>query len=202
MSVIAEVKGIIVQEAWVEGHQCVYWTSGAEIDADGANGQNGKPFAYRFPEDNGLDRLADAEYPHGGWRDILIDNGSGKPLTDGNGNAYSQTTYFWRGAPVHLRFVDAATVPYIVVNPHVRRNAVGTIMGCKATATYRGKTIDAVVADVSGPGDIGEISIAAAELLGIPSNARAGGVDSGVSYQLFPSVHAVVNNVTYTLLEA
>src|SRR5580704_7122276 len=108
----------------------VHWTSGANIDADGANGQNGNPFAYRYPTNDGLDDIhGSAGYPNGSWQDILVNDGSGHPLTDGNGNAYSQTTYTWRGRSIAMRAVDATAVPYVVVNPHVRRNAKGVVIG-------------------------------------------------------------------------
>jgi hypothetical protein len=45
-TVIATIGKVqVTQEA--DGR--VHWTSGANIDADGANGQNGNPFAYRYP---------------------------------------------------------------------------------------------------------------------------------------------------------
>ena len=68
--------------------------------------------------------------------------------------------------------------------------------------TYKNKTIDAVVADVSGGNDIGEMSIAAAQLLGIPSSPRHGGVDSGVTFEFCPDQAAVVNGENYQLQHA
>jgi hypothetical protein len=44
-----------------------YVTSHIEIDADGA------PNAYH-PRDTGLDALANAGYPHGGWRSVLVED--------------------------------------------------------------------------------------------------------------------------------
>jgi hypothetical protein len=195
---IAEIRGIpVIQEA----DKRIHWTSRAEVDADGSNGQNGNPFAYRS-DDKGLDADADAGWPNGGWRNVLIDNGNGYPLGDGNGNWYSSTTYTWPGRPIATRFVDATAVPYAVVNPIVRSNSVGIVIGCLARITYNGKTIDAVVADVSGSGDIGEVSIAAAKALGIPSSPRTGGVDSGVTFEFFPDTAADINGETYLLQRA
>jgi hypothetical protein len=85
------------------------------------------------------------------------------------------------------------------VNPIVRCNATGVVIGCKARLTYNGASIDAVVADVSGAGDIGEISIAAAEILGIPSSPRTGGVPSGVSFELWPGQAATIDGEAYQL---
>ena len=100
------------------------------------------------------------------------------------------------------RAVDATAVAYVVVNPHVRTNAKGIVIGCKAVLSFNGNSVDAVAADVSGGGQIGEISIAAAKALGIPSSPRTGGVDSGVDYSLWPGTPAVINGETYLLERA
>jgi hypothetical protein len=63
----------------------VHWLSGAAVDADGANGQQGNPFAYRA-DDHGLDALANAGWPNHGWRNVLLDDGHGAPTGDGRGN--------------------------------------------------------------------------------------------------------------------
>jgi len=194
---LAVVKGITVLQ---DDDGRVHWQSGAAVDADGANGQNGKPFSYRR-DDKGLDALANAGYPNQSWRDVLVVEND-KPKDDGNGNWYSMTTYAWKDRPVETRYVDSTTVPYVVVNPHVRMKAKGVVIGCKARVTYKNKHVDAVVADVSGGADIGEISIAAAEKLGIPSSPRHGGVDSGVTFEFWPGKPAKVNGETYELKPA
>jgi hypothetical protein len=199
-TVIATVRGIQVTQ---EDDGRVHWQNGAAIDADGANGQNGNAFAYRYPTNDGLDDIhGSAGFPNGSWQDVLVNDGNGHPLTDGNGNAYSLTTYTWPDRPIATRAVDATAVAYVVVNPHVRRNATGVVIGSKAVATYQGNSVDAVVADVSGPNDIGEISIAAAEALGIPSSARHGGVSRGVQFEFWPGTPAVIDGETYLLQRA
>jgi Fungal chitosanase of glycosyl hydrolase group 75 len=196
---LAVIKGITVVQ---DDDGRVHWEGGGAVDADGANGQNGKLFSYR-KDDTGLDALANAGYPNRSWRDVLIEKDhTGQPTDDGNGNWYSSTTYAWKGRPLETRYVDAAQVPYLVVNPIVRAKAKGVVIGCKARVTYKGKTIDAVVADVSGGKDIGEMSIAAAEMLGIPSSPRHGGVDSGVEFEFWPGQAATVNGELYELQRA
>jgi hypothetical protein len=81
-------------------------------------------------------------------------------------------------------------------------NAAGVILGCRATITYNTRMIEAVVADVSGPNDIGEISVAAAQMLGIKDSPLTGGVDANVTFTLYPGTAAVVQNVTYPLQPA
>src|SRR5258708_25716946 len=116
---------------------------------------------------------------------MLVEDGSGRTRTDGNGHAYSKSSYTWLGRSIADRAVDATFVPYVVVNPQVRMNAKGIVIGCKAVVTYNGQSVDAVAADVSGGGQICEISIAPAKKLAIPSRPRTGAVESGVQYSLW-----------------
>jgi len=196
--IIAKIAGIVVTQN-LDGS--VTWTSGAEVDADGANGQAGGPFAYRYPDNDGLDRLADAGWPSEGWQDVLYSDGDGHPLTDGNGNAYSRTSLIL-GGHVAQRAVDAFSVPYVVVNPHVQRNATGIVLGCLCTIKYSDNEVAAVAADVGPANRIGELSIAAAKALGIPPSPLMGGVGKGVSFTLYPGTAAVINGVTYPLQRA
>jgi hypothetical protein len=102
--------------------------------------------------------------------------------------------------------VDSATVPFIVVPPMIIKGVAGTVMGCRAlvTNTKNGRTTEAVVAD-GGPKDhLGEISVACAIAIGVPTGrthaANGGGANTpSINYQLFPGVAAVVNGVTYSL---
>jgi len=198
-TILAEIKGITVTQ---EADGRVHWVSGAAVDADGSNGQNGNSFAYA-ESDRGLDFNANAGWPNAGWRNVLIDDGTGQPTGDGNGNWYSSTTYAWQGRPVATRYVDATAVPYIVVNPIVRRRARGVVIGCKARATYQGQSVDAVVADVSGGNDIGELSIAAAKALQFHNaSPRDGGVSGGVLFEFWPDQAATVNGELYDLQPA
>lgn len=195
---LAEIKGVkVVQEP--DGR--VHWSCGATIDADGANGQNGNPFAYRA-DNQGLDDYANAGWPKGDWHNVLLDHGNGQPTDDGQGNWYSQTTYAWKGRPIATRYVDSSAVPYMVVNPIVRRKAVGIVIGCRGRLTYKKTSIDVVVADVSGSKDIGEISIRAAQLLGIPHSPRKGGVTKGVDFEMWPGSAALVDGEIYELQRA
>jgi hypothetical protein len=120
-TILAVVKEITVIQ---DGDGRVHWQSGGAVDADGSNGQNGNPFAYR-EDDQGLDANANAGWPHHGWRNVLIDDGSGQPTSDDNGNWYSMTTYVWGDRPLATRYVDATEVAYAVTNPIVRARARG-----------------------------------------------------------------------------
>jgi hypothetical protein len=195
---LANIKGVSVVQ---DDDGRVHWTSGGAVDADGSNGQNGNGFAYRA-DDTGLDALANAGWPNHGWRSVLVDDGNGAPTDDGQGNWYSQTTYAWKGQPLATRYVDATATPYVVVNPIVRRKAVGVVIGCLARVTFAGNSVDAVVADVSGAGSIGELSINAAQLLGIPDSPRTGGVAHGVMFEMWPGTAASIPGEDYELQPA
>lgn len=188
----------------------VHWNSGAAVDVDGANGQNGKRWAYRL-DNQGLDLLANAGWPKKSWRNVLVDDGAGHPQTDEHGNCYSSTTYRWRNRTLATRYVDATTVAYIVVNPIVRVGAKGIVIGCQGQLTWRGITIPAVVADVSGRADLGEASQAAIEQLLRASkrydeatiqrmiSPRNGGIPDGVLFEFWPDQAAHINGETYEL---
>lgn len=180
----------------------VYYTAAGRIDADGAYR------AYHPDNKSGLDDLRNAGSP-GNWYGIVT-NLSGRPFvqvaTDPAPGFYvSATAYQWDGhlPGDPLRYVDAEKVPYVVVSPLIRNAAKGIVLGCKARISLYGQAVDAVVADIGPRKKIGELSIAAAKAIGIPSSARAGGTDlRAVLYELWPGIPAVVNGVTYDLLPA
>jgi hypothetical protein len=192
----------------LEGHSViqdddgrVHFTAAGRIDADGAIR------AYHPDNKRGLDDLRNAGGP-GNWYGIVTDR-TGKPFVQGPqdpapGFYVSATAYQWAGrAPSDpRRYVDSETIPYVVVSPLIRNAAKGIVLGCKARISYNGRSVDAVVADIGPRKKIGELSIAAAKALGFPSSPRTGGVDSGVRYELWPGVAAVVSRVTYDLLRA
>jgi hypothetical protein len=92
-----------------------YTTQRMEIDADGA------PNAYH-PEDRGIDALANAGFPHGGWRDILaIDPlDSTRPFVQRAGPfagffvSKTRLEDSTREVTDPARYVDSTAVPYLV----------------------------------------------------------------------------------------
>ncbi|HEX6729937.1 MAG TPA: hypothetical protein VF074_07990 [Pyrinomonadaceae bacterium] len=191
-----------------------YTTSraGMAIDADGANGQTGGVPVYA---PNGftpapLDFLANAGKP-GNWFGVVTDTGEkdGKPVkqkADGPapGAFVSATSYRWpeRSRIDPLAYVDAASVPYIVLPKHWRKQAVGVVLGCKATVedTKTGKILTTGVLDFGPGGKLGEASIACAKFFGVRSSPKNGGTDEKrFIYTFFPGIPAVINGVTYQL---
>jgi hypothetical protein len=179
----------------------VHYTAGATICADGANGQNGKPAAYRS-DDHGSDLLANGGMAikggkvvcaHDWARQVVLLGADNQPRVFEGGVVASMTWYRHPDmrADDPAAYVDAETVPYIVVPPMIVRKTDGVVRGAKARASWNGKNVDCVVAEL-GPHDrIGELSIAAARALGIPASPREGGFDRAeVLYELWPDVAA------------
>jgi len=175
----------------------VQFTADADIDADGS------PHAYN-PRDTGLDALANARDGRE-WCGIVTVGGA--PYVAPSGFYVSTTAYQWPGKAVTdpTRYVDSEQVPFIVVSPLIRARAAGIVLGCKVRLTNlkNGRSVDAVVADIGPRSKIGEISIAAALAIGVPSSPRTGGESEHIIiYELWPGVAAVVNGVTYNLIPA
>src|SRR5215211_3565387 len=192
-----------------------YTTSpaGMTIDGDGANGQTGgvPVYAPKGFQPAPLDFLANAGKP-GNWFGIVTDTGEkdGKPVKQNAsgpapGAFVSATSYRWpelaRIDP--LAYVDAASVPYIVLPSHWRRLAIGVVLGCRATVedTKTGKVLEAAgVLDFGPRGQVGEASIACAKFFDIPSSPKHGGTtEKRFIYTFFPGIPAVINGVTYQL---
>jgi hypothetical protein len=187
--------------------------AGMTIDGDGANGQTGGVPVYApagfTPAP--LDFLANAGEP-GNWFGVVTDTGKrdGNPVKQtatgpAPGAFVSATSYRWptlaRIDP--LAYVDAASVPYIVLPSHWRQLAVGVVLGCKATVKdlKTGKVLDAAgVLDFGPKSKLGEASIACAKFFDIPSSPKNGGTpEKRFVYTFFPGVPAVINGITYQL---
>jgi hypothetical protein len=214
MKTLATIKGVDIIEH-VNGR--VEYVAGAMIDADGANSQFGKQPAYARGN-KGSDYLANGGMGIGKngqtiivqpWaRNIVIMNpATGQPREFPGGVIASKTTYKHRdkAADDPAAYVDSETVPYIAVPPIIRTGVKSIVLGCRAVLTnlQNGRKVEAAVIDIGPRTKIGELSIAAARALGIPSSPRNGGTsDKIVHYELFPGVSAVVNGFTYPLQSA
>jgi hypothetical protein len=85
------------------------------------------------------------------------------------------------------RYVNAEEVPYIVLPREVSATS-NICMGDLALVVNarNGRQCWAVFADAGPRGHLGEGSVALAELLGIPADARTGGTLGQVCYFVFP----------------
>jgi len=213
MRVVAVIDGEQITE---HDDQSVHFRAKAAIDADGANGQFGGLPSYA-PKGWGktLDVLANAGSP-GNWYGVVTD-GTGEPIIQDRNDpcpgAYISATALFllgpNGAPLPksdpFKYVDAATVPYVVVPPAIRNGVKGVVMGCLAhvTNTKNGKHTAAVVADIGPRKKLGEISCACAMAIGVNPSPTSGGIDEHViEYVIFPGVPAIVNGTQYHLQPA
>lgn len=186
----------------------VHFKGDLDIDADGAYR------AYHPDNRSGLDDLRNAHTGSDWYGCVTV---HGEPAVQGPddpapGFYVSATSLHLahedgsqRAATDPRKYVDAETVPFIVVPPQIVRGVAGIVLGCKAriTDTRSGRSVDCVVGDTGPRSKDGEASVAAAKALGIPSSARTGGEDAPVFlYELWPGVPAVVNGVTYPLQHA
>lgn len=170
-----------------------YVVNRMSIDADGA------PNAYH-PQDRGIDALANAGFPNGAWRSILVvdprrpDRPFVQPDGEFAGFFISMTTLQDLTLPVTdiQRYVDSTRVPYLVFP--------GAFFAMQGTGNFgdlgvarqldSGKESPFIVAD-KGPRNapLGEVSIRLAENLGGRNvNPRNGaGMPRGpFAYVVFP----------------
>ncbi|MBI6855918.1 hypothetical protein YA0002_24445 [Pseudomonas cichorii] len=185
-------------EIFEEGGR-VFFTADADIDADGANGQNGGPAAYMV-DDTGTEYLANGGMKRVGgkvicaahWaRSIVILGSDNEPKIFPGGVIASTTWYRVPGKALDdpAAYVDSETVPYIVVPPLIVQKTVGVVRGCLARATWNGKSVDCVVADLGPKNRVGELSIALARELGINPSPRNGGLSKPeILYELWPGM--------------
>lgn len=171
------------------GVRAFVYRGGFAVDADGALR------AYHPNNRLGLDSIEHAGRP-GNWWALATDNGkvSGRPVVQGAkdpapGYYVSMTSLFDPAIANERnprRFVDAVSIPYVVLPPEGFKHAK---LGDFASVTNlrNGKVAGAIIADESAPDlKMGEGSIALAKVLGIESNPRNGGIEEGVAYVIFP----------------
>lgn len=170
-----------------------YKTRHVALDADGS------PRAYH-PNDTGIDALANAGYPHKGWKAVLVVDPAqpGQPYVQPTGpNAgyfLAKTSLMDPALPAvdPRKYVDSESVPYIVF-PGAFYAIHGTgAYGDLVVARKLGSALEsaAIVAD-GGPtkAPLGEISLRLAVALGgtNPNPRNGHGAPSGdFQYVVFP----------------
>ena len=173
----------------IRGAYC--WSGGLAVDADGC------PYAYAPAGSplRGLDLLANAGKP-GDWFGVVTDNGkkTGKPIVQKTGahagflvspSALVDHTVNDLADP--LRYVDAATVPYVSIPSEMLAIHGGPLhMGDVAMVWRAGRVCAAIVGDDGPEKKYGEGSIALAKALNLPPSPRNGGCDAGVVYIVWP----------------
>jgi hypothetical protein len=173
-----------------------YKTTRMALDADGA------PKAYHPDNVSGLDDPANAGFPHGGWKDVLVADPAnpGRPFVQPNGPTagffVSMTALQGAGdATDPKKYVDAGQIPYLVFpgNFHKLKGTGTTGDFVMAKNLNNGRVISGLVADIGGADhDLGEVSLAMATGLGgnNPNPRNGKGMPPGpYRYVVFPSSH-------------
>ena len=197
--ILCTLEGIdIIQDA--DGR--VHFVADAAIDADGS------PRAYN-PQNTGLDDLRNARDGHGGWCGIVTDAAGRPVLQTANQPApgYYISPTAWQdprfNASDPRRYLDSEKIPFIVIENFIRRRARGIVLGCRALLTNleTKQSVWAMVGDLGPLYKIGEISIAAAQAIGVPSSARTGGTSKNIiQYEFWPGIPAIIASETYSLI--
>lgn len=165
-------------------------------DGDGANGQTSLP-CYG-PAGSGiqtLDYLANAGSP-GNWYGIYTVGG--RPMVQTSGmpspGAFISTTSYQilkradgseipEGYPE--RYLDAASVPFIVVPESFVRAVPGIVKGCRGEVEYKGKVVSAMGGGDTGPA-FGEFSLAVCREFDPLASPKSTNISAGVTVRLWP----------------
>lgn len=122
---------------------------------------------------------------------------------DGTGSSHSDPDFQGETSLKHNgQSLNSDEDKYIVVPPAVIQGVRGVVLGSQAHVlhTVTGVETYAVVGDIGPHAKLGEISIACARALGIPSSPTTGGEDRHVlRYTIRPGVPAVVDGKHYVL---
>lgn len=173
----------------------VWFIADADIDADGSR------HAYHPDGRSGTDFLQNAKDQNGKWVGILTDR-MGVPLIQGPddlapGYYISSTAYEYADQPprTQRRYVNGEEIPFCVVPPIVVSGVPGIVKGarCKMTNLDNKMTCEGIVGDVGPRTKAGEVSPAAAKLLGLNSSPKYGGTDEPIiKYEIWPGVPGLI----------
>jgi hypothetical protein len=209
----------ILGKTSTEGYNATVWEDSTgrcfmigdlDVDADGANGQNGKLAAYRVRNDGSEDLVNGGMAWRGGkvvgvqdwWKDIVYEK-DGQPFVLPNGVVPSKTAYTLdpKGRPEDQ--LDSETIPYIVLPPFCVTGVKGIVKGCRALASYKKKRVECVVGDIGPRTKVGEGSIELCRQLGIRSSPRNGGLETPeVIYEWWPGQFGTVHGTLIPLMSA
>jgi Fungal chitosanase of glycosyl hydrolase group 75 len=179
---IETIGGISIDK--FDGESTIFFASGMNIDADGA------PKAYHQNDDLALDDLANAGSPGNWW--AIATNEGGEPFIQDNDSpapgyyvSYTALEDKTKENWDQTKYPDASIMPYVVMPGH---DLFGEKMGdfCYVVNFANSKSCGAILGDIGPDNEIGEGSIALADLLKIPSDPRTGGIDKDVVYIIFP----------------
>jgi len=157
-----------------------------EIDSDGS------PRSYN-PTNTGLDANINGK-DGSKWVGVAVRPGTNIPYIQGKdgigpnpGYYVSTTALYEKSFPINdcRHWVNSEEIPYFVIPPTLA--AVGAKQGDYGVIINEknGKQVYTIIADSGPRSKYGEMSVAAANALGIRSNPRNGGANNGISYIIF-----------------
>lgn len=122
---------------------------------------------------------------------------------DGTGPSHGDPDY-QNDTSLHEHHValNADEDQYVAIPPEIRDAVEQPVLGCQGHAQHGGKIAQFVVGDIGPRNKLGEVSIALAKALGIPSSPTIGGTLEGVQYTIYPGQPANVNGKQYDLQTA
>lgn len=123
---------------------------------------------------------------------------------DGSGGNPEHDPYHQADTALHDpegKALNAYQVPFIVVPPVVCQRTVAKVLGSLVRAEHMvtGAVCDAVVGDIGPKRKIGELSPAAAKLLGLHLTAFNGESRHVIRYTIYVGRPATINGVAYQL---
>lgn len=177
--VLGTIGGVTIYK----NNKFIWFTAGMMIDCDGS------PRAYGPVGTQALDYLANAGYP-GNWWGVATTppQGKGTPYIQKSNDPYpglyiSTTSLQYSQYPVWdtKRYVNSETIAGYVLPPKALKEW-GLKLGQKAIITNKqnGKSCEAILFDIGPTTKIGEASMKCADLLGIPSNPKTGGIETKI----------------------
>jgi hypothetical protein len=180
------VRRVLEASIYKTAEGYVQFTSGAAICIDGA------PTAYG-PDNKGQDLTSSAGHDNDWW--AVETNDDGTPYIKPDGYYLSMSSYnysgFAPGVRAQARYVNADIVSYAVLYAASIKEfglTIGDLVYVKNK--YKGKNLGkwcAFLETRREPDRIGEISVAAANAIGVPSNPRNGGQDADVEFTFYPN---------------
>lgn len=201
---ILNVAGVVVfqdESDDASNDKRIHFVADLSVDVDGAR------LSYRLDNNPRLaldDIHRSAGYPHSSWWNVLVRDPDDpeRPYVDADGYCVSMTSYTRDGYDSldRRKYLDAATIPYLVLPGAVRSRCRGTILGCKARLTdiRTFRYIDCICGDFSGY-SIGEASLAAAQFFDKTLSARNGDEHKHYLYEFWPDRGITIDGESFPL---
>jgi hypothetical protein len=203
--VLFNVQGIVVFQDESDDPRAdkrIHFIADLSVDVDGA------PHSYRMDNNQHLamdDIRKSAGYPHGAWWNILArdPHDPSRPFVDADGYCVSMTSYQRDGYALtdRRRYLDASTIPYLVIPAVARMRCRGVLLGCRGRIMdiHSMRFIEGICGDFSGY-NIGEASVAAAKFFNPSLSARNGDDRKQYLYEFFPDQPFKFNGETFPLI--